>query len=131
MAKMRSLILLPLTSLVLLGIVGNDRLTVGQHATASSRQEEPGQEHSLHPQETSKPTTTLSLLRPLPGVRSFTGRVVKVGNRYALQDAVVGAIYDIDPQPAARDFEGMMVRLNGTLDPSGKIIHLEPPQRYW
>ena len=62
----------------------------------------------------------------LTGVRSFTGRVVQVGGRYLFHDALLGAFYDLDPQSAGHELEGMTVRLNGALDPSGKTIHLEP-----
>lgn len=65
-----------------------------------------------------------------PGVRSFTGRVVKVGHRYLLEDALLGTTYDIEPQEAVREFEGMILRLDGALDPGCKIIRLQRPVRY-
>ncbi|MBV9183586.1 MAG: hypothetical protein JO356_19960 [Acidobacteria bacterium] len=70
---------------------------------------------------------------PLPpprGIRSFTGRVVKVADHYLLKDALLGRTYDVDPQPAVRGFEGMTVRLDGSLDSRGKTIRLEHPWRY-
>ena len=69
-------------------------------------------------------------LSPPPGIRSFTGRVVKVAHRYLFKDALLGTTYEVDPQPAVRAFEGMTVRLNGALDSRGKTIHLQHPSRY-
>lgn len=58
------------------------------------------------------------------GVQVFTGQVVKVGDKYMLQDAG-GTTYDIDHQDIVRQYEGKKVRVNGTLDPSGKMIHIQ------
>jgi hypothetical protein len=130
MAQTRSSILLPLTSLVLVGTVWNGSQMTGQQPTRHSKEKEPEQTQQLRAQESKQPTTAVVPLRPPTGVRSFTGRVVKIGNRYVLKDAVVGVTYDVNPQQAVTVFEGMTVRLNGTLDPSGNIIRLESPQRY-
>jgi hypothetical protein len=129
MAQTRSTILLPLTSLVLVGTVWNGS-HMGQQLTGRTKEKEPEQTQQLRAQESKQPTTALVPLRPPTGVRSFTGRVVKIGNRYVLKDAVVGVTYDVNPQQAVTVFEGMTVRLNGTLDASGNIIRLESPQRY-
>jgi len=130
MAKTCSSILLPLTFLVLAGIVWNGTQMTGQQAAGRTKQKEPEQTRHLGAQETKQPMTELFPVPAPTGVRSFTGRVVKVRNRYVLKDAVIGGIYDIDPQAAVSDLEGMVVRLKGTLDPSGNIIRLESPQRY-
>jgi hypothetical protein len=57
--------------------------------------------------------------------QSFSGTVVKSGDKYVLQDADSGKIYDIDHQDQVRQYEGKKVRVHGTLDASGKMIHVQ------
>jgi cytoskeletal protein RodZ len=59
------------------------------------------------------------------GVQTFTGTVVKQGDKYVLQDAASGTTYDIDHQDEVKKFEGKKVRVHGTLDASGKVIHVQ------
>jgi uncharacterized protein YdeI (BOF family) len=54
----------------------------------------------------------------------FAGTIVKSGDKYVLQDAS-GTSYDIDRQDLAKKYEGQKVRINGTLDPDGKTIHVK------
>jgi len=56
--------------------------------------------------------------------QSFSGTVVKAGDKYVLQDAS-GKTYDIDHQDEVKKYEGKQVRVKGTLDPDGKTIHLK------
>ena len=58
-------------------------------------------------------------------VQSFTGTVVKQGDKYVLQDADTGNTYDIDHQDEVAKFEGKRVKVKGTLDASGKMIHVQ------
>ena len=58
-------------------------------------------------------------------VQSFTGTVVKSGDKYMLQDADTGTTYDIDHQDEVAKFEGKRVKVKGTLDASGKMIHVQ------
>jgi len=58
-------------------------------------------------------------------VQSFTGTVVKQGDKYMLQDADSGNTYDIDHQDEVAKFDGKRVKVKGTLDPSGKMIHVQ------
>lgn len=55
------------------------------------------------------------------GSQTFTGTVVKQGDKYVLKDDA-GKTYDIDHQTDVAKFEGKRVRVQGTLDPSGKIM---------
>lgn len=55
------------------------------------------------------------------GTQTFTGTVVKSGDKYVLKDDA-GKTYDIDHQTDVAKFEGKRVRVQGTLDPSGKIL---------
>ena len=59
------------------------------------------------------------------GVQSFAGTVVKSGDKYVLQDADTGTTYDIDHQDEVAKFEGKRVKVKGTLDASGKMIHIQ------
>jgi Protein of unknown function (DUF5818) len=59
------------------------------------------------------------------GTQTFTGTVVKQGDKYVLQDAASGTTYDIDHQDEVKKFEGKKVRVHGTLDASGKMIHVQ------
>lgn len=59
------------------------------------------------------------------GSQSFSGTVVKSGDKYVLKDEASGNTYDIDHQDQVQKFEGKRVRVHGTLDASGKMIHLQ------
>src|ERR1700716_1390647 len=54
--------------------------------------------------------------------QSFTGTIVKQGDKYMLQDAASGTSYDIDHQDEVKKFEGKKVKVHGTLDSTGKKI---------
>jgi uncharacterized protein YdeI (BOF family) len=53
--------------------------------------------------------------------QTFSGTVVKQGDKYMLQDDS-GKMDDIDHQTDVAKFEGKKVRVQGTLDSSGKKI---------
>ena len=57
--------------------------------------------------------------------QTFTGTIVKSGDKYVLQDTASGTSYDIDHQDQVKQYEGKKVRVRGVLDPSGKMIHLQ------
>lgn len=59
------------------------------------------------------------------GVQTFSGTVVKQGDKYMLQDESSGQTYDVDHQDEVQKYVGKRVRVHGTLDPSGKMIHLQ------
>jgi hypothetical protein len=56
--------------------------------------------------------------------QTFTGTITKTDDKYVLKDAD-GRTYDIDNQDAAKRFEGKIVNIHGTLDPNGKMIHVQ------
>lgn len=58
------------------------------------------------------------------GVQSFSGTVVKSGDKYVLQDES-GTTYDTDHQDEMAKFDGKRVKVHGTLDASGKMIHIQ------
>jgi uncharacterized protein YdeI (BOF family) len=57
-------------------------------------------------------------------VQTFAGTIMKSGDKYVLQDTS-GTNYDIDRQDLVKSHEGKKVRINGTLDPDGKTIHVK------
>jgi hypothetical protein len=59
------------------------------------------------------------------GAQAFSGMIVKQGDKYMLQDEASGQTYDIDHQDEVQKYVGKRVRVHGTLDASGKIIHLQ------
>ena len=59
------------------------------------------------------------------GVQTFTGTIIKSGDKYVLQDAASGTTYDLDHQDELAKFEGKRVRVHGTVDATGKIIHVQ------
>jgi hypothetical protein len=108
-------------------------------AAQPSQQPAPEQTPSQTPdQQTAPSQTTPSQTAPSPeqpsapqsqtdasGGQTFTGTVVKQGDKYVLQDAASGTIYDIDHQDEVKKFDGKKVRVHGTLDASGKMIHVQ------
>ena len=58
------------------------------------------------------------------GAQTFTGTIVKQGDKYVLQDTATGKTYDIDHQDIVGQHVGRKVRVTGTLDPDGKTIHI-------
>ena len=59
-------------------------------------------------------------------VQTFTGTIVKSGDKYVLQDSAAGTSYDIDHQDLVAQHAGRRVRVSGILDADGKTIHLQP-----
>ena len=57
-------------------------------------------------------------------VQTFAGTIVKSGDKYVLGDTS-GTNYDIDRQDLVKSHEGKKVRINGSLDPDGKTIHVK------
>jgi outer membrane biosynthesis protein TonB len=53
--------------------------------------------------------------------QTFSGTVSKQGDKYVLKDDT-GQTYDIDHQTEVAKFDGKRVRVQGTLDPTGKKI---------
>jgi outer membrane biosynthesis protein TonB len=69
------------------------------------------------------PDTSANGAQPA-GVQSFSGTVVKSGDKYVLQDES-GTTYDTDHQDEMAKFAGKRVKVHGTLDASGKMIHIQ------
>jgi outer membrane biosynthesis protein TonB len=87
-------------------------------------QTQPGQPQ---PDATGKQTPSDSQAQssdPSAAGQTFVGTVVKQGGKYMLQDES-GTTYDIDHQDQVQKYEGKKIRVHGTLDASGKMIHVQ------
>jgi hypothetical protein len=124
-----------LTVLVLVsGMVLLGAQLYGQQSAPSSQQQYPTQQPGQKPGQQRQPGQTPdqsgqspdSQAQPQqPGVQIFAGMIVKSGDKYVLQDSARNATYDIDAQDQVKQFEGKKVRVRGTLDPNGKMIHVQ------
>jgi cytoskeletal protein RodZ len=63
--------------------------------------------------------------QPSTGVQTFTGTIIKSGDKYVLQDAASGLTYDLDHQDELAKYEGKQVRIHGTVDATGKMIQVQ------
>lgn len=57
--------------------------------------------------------------------QSFTGTIVKSGDKYVFQDTATGNTYDIDHQEEVQKFEGKRVKVHGSLDAANHMIHIQ------
>ena len=86
--------------------------------TQAQPSQTPDQGGQAAPNTPSQPSATAT------DAQTFSGTIVKAGDKYVLQDAASGKSYDIDHQDQVKQYEGKKVRVHGTLDASGKI-HLQ------
>jgi hypothetical protein len=79
------------------------------------------------PPDQAAPPATNSAMAPdaSSGSQSFTGTVVKSGDKYMFQEEGTGKTYDIDHQDEVQKFEGKRVKVHGVMDPDGKTIRLQ------
>lgn len=99
----------------------------GQAQPSQPGQAYPGQQPPASTQPTQPGTETPgSQASTSQGVQTFTGTIEKSGDKYVLKDESTGKTYDIDHQDLVGQHVGKRVRVNGTLDPSGSMIHIQP-----
>lgn len=60
--------------------------------------------------------------QPQPEAQTFTGTVIKNGDRYVLQ--VSATVYELDDQKRAEPYDGKQVKVTGNLDAKGNIVHV-------
>jgi hypothetical protein len=103
-----------------------------QQSTPSQTTDPTAQQPAQPPQGSSSQTPdarqapdTAQQAAPATDKQTFTGTIVKAGDKYVLQDTASGTTYDIDHQDQVKQFEGKKVRVRGTLDPTGKMIHVQ------
>ena len=73
------------------------------------------------PDQAQAPNSKQVATPPATDSQVFTGTVMKQADKYVLQDDA-GHTYDVDHQDDVKKFEGKRVRIQGTLDPTGKKI---------
>jgi len=56
--------------------------------------------------------------------KTFTGKIVKQGDKLVLTDATGKAVYQLDDQTKASTFLNKNVKVTGTLDGSTTTIHV-------
>jgi Protein of unknown function (DUF5818) len=57
-------------------------------------------------------------------VKTFSGKIVKSGNKLVLTDTYNKTIYQLDDQQKAQDFLNKNVKVNGVLDPATGTIRV-------
>jgi uncharacterized protein YdeI (BOF family) len=114
------------------GVIGTLVLVLSLSLSLSAQQSTPSQPTDPTAQQPAQPPQGSARQAPdatqqaAPSdSQTYTGTIVKSGDKYVLQDAASGATYDIDHQDQVKPYEGKKVRVHGTLDPSGKMIHLQ------
>jgi uncharacterized protein YdeI (BOF family) len=99
----------------------------GQDAKPSALQQYATQQSGQEPAQPQQPgqAPDSQAQSQQPGVQVFTGTIVKSGDKYMFQDSASNTTYDIDHQDQVKQFEGKKVRVHGTLDSNGKMIHVQ------
>jgi hypothetical protein len=69
------------------------------------------------------------LANQLPDAKTFAGKVIRSGNKLALQDSIGESTYQIDDQSKARAFEGQDVRVTGTVDVMNNMARIVKIER--
>jgi len=57
-------------------------------------------------------------------VKVFTGKVMQANGQYVLMDSSSQTTYALDDQEKAKQFEGKAVKVTGTFESSGNLIHI-------
>jgi hypothetical protein len=81
---------------------------------------------------TAAPVQSMVLATPTlqtqPAAETFMGTVLKSGGNFVLSDSATKTRYTLDDPRKARPFEGMTVKVTGTLDIASNLIHVETIQ---
>lgn len=62
--------------------------------------------------------------QPDAATRTFTGTVVKIGDKYVLR-TTDNMTYQLDDSDKAKEFEGKQVKVTGGLQAKNKLIHIQ------
>jgi flagellar basal body-associated protein FliL len=57
-------------------------------------------------------------------VQTFTGKIVKSGEKFVLKDTASKTTYQLDDQEKAKEYAGKSVKVSGTLDASTSMIRV-------
>jgi hypothetical protein len=63
-----------------------------------------------------------------PEVETFFGTILKNGKNFVLSDSATKSRYTLDNPKEASRYEGMTVKVTGTIDEAGNLIHVETIQ---
>src|ERR1700720_3352859 len=72
--------------------------------------------------------TDISQTQTQPEAETFMGTVLKDGENYVLSDPATKSRYTLDDAKKAKPYEGKSVKVTGTLDKAGNLIHVETIQ---
>jgi uncharacterized protein YdeI (BOF family) len=95
-----------------------------QRAGPQSQQQQPSQQEPPDQSGQQAPDAQAQSSQP-EGTQTFTGTIVKAGDKYMFQDDASGNTYDIDHQNEVQKYEGKKVKVHGVLDANAKMIHLQ------
>ena len=108
MKKVSSVLVLTMLILVL-GVQSNAMLVPALSASSVAQQD------GSQPQNDSEKTSD---------VKVFTGKVMQSNGQYVLLDSITKATYALDDQDKAKQFEGKAVKVTGTFEATGNLIHV-------
>ncbi len=60
----------------------------------------------------------------VPHSRSFSGKILKSGDRLVFRDSIGESVYQVEDQDKVKPFEGKEVTITGAVDPSSKTIYI-------
>ena len=91
-------------------------------APMTNNQQQEAQNQGQQPQ--AQPQTSDSQAGSPAATTAFQGTISRSHGECVLTDSATGASYKLDDQQKAKDFVGKSVKVTGSLDASGKMIHV-------
>ncbi|HLW88808.1 MAG TPA: DUF5818 domain-containing protein [Terriglobales bacterium] len=125
MRKLISSLWSPAMLALLAGMLSLGTKLNAQQTTPAAPQEQRTQPQPAQPPDQSSQPDPQAQSQPSSDAQTFSGTIVKSGGKYMLQDSASGNTYDIDRQDLAKPHEGQKVRIAGSLDSNGKLIHVK------
>lgn len=106
---------------VLLGLALNLTAQQTPKSRASSSAQTPSQDQTLpSAQEAQRPTDRQNQQT----ARSFEGKITKSGGKLVLQELATETNYQLDDQLKAKRYEGRVVKVMATMNPSSNTLHV-------
>jgi hypothetical protein len=87
----------------------------------------PDQQQEQQPPDNPEATPTQASGMPAqsePATQTFTGTVVRIGDKYVLR-TTDNTTYQLDDPDKAKDYEGKEVQVTGSLKANAKLIHVQ------
>jgi hypothetical protein len=82
------------------------------------------QQEQLPNNPAATPTQAGAQAQPESTPQTFTGTVVKIGDKYVLR-TTDNMTYQLDDPDKAKEFEGKQVKVTGSLEAKSKLIHIQ------